>query len=73
MLKMKRPSLFVLRVEDNELGVGLEVVDVAEGGVVVCSHGPCQLLYVSIGVEDQMASSRVVVYVEVTILREEEW
>jgi hypothetical protein len=46
---------------------------VAKGGVVVCSHGPCQLLYVSIGVEDEMASYRVVVYVEVTVLREEEW
>jgi hypothetical protein len=73
MLKMKRPSLIVLRVEDNELGVGLEVVDVAEGGIVVCSHGPCQLLYVSIGIEDEMASSRVVVYVEVIVLCEKEW
>ena len=59
-------------MEDNELGVGLEVVDVAEDGLVACSHGPCQLLYVSIGVEDEMASSKVVVYVEVAVLREEE-
>lgn len=57
---------------DDELGLVLEVADVTEDGVVVCSHGPCHLLCVSIGVEDRMAFSRVMVYVGVAVLHEEE-